>query len=136
LTPAIAALMAVSDPATSPATLLSGSISFEIVSVACLAWLARFLTSDATTANPRLAGAGGFDRGVQRQQVDLSGDVADQLDDAAHRLRRPNFERCWKNSDGIERHELERIFVDGDKVTRIDVYFGATYHNGKFVKQP
>ena len=73
------------------------------------------------------------------------------------------FERCWKNSDWIERHELERIFVegddafvtyrcvakggktfrnteffvfDGDKVKRIDVYFGATYDNGEFVKQP
>ena len=77
------------------------------------------------------------------------------------------FERCWKNSDWIERHELERIFVegdeafvtyrcvakgdskdgrtfrnteffvfDGDKVKRIDVYFGAAYDNGAFVKQP
>src|SRR5258708_25223728 len=77
------------------------------------------------------------------------------------------FERCWKNSDWIERHELERIFVegdeafvtyrcvakggskggrtfrnteffvfDGDKVRRIDVYFGAAYDNGAFVKQP
>ena len=72
------------------------------------------------------------------------------------------FERCWKNSDWIERHELERIFVEGDqafvtyrcvarggksfrnteffafegdKVRRIDVYFGATYDNGAFVKQ-
>ena len=72
------------------------------------------------------------------------------------------FERCWKSSDWIERHELERIFVDGDeafvtyrcvakggktfrnteffvfdgdKVKRIDVYFGATYDNGVFVKQ-
>jgi len=72
------------------------------------------------------------------------------------------FERCWKGSDWIERHELERIFVegdeafaayrcvakggkkfrnteffvfDGDKVKRIDVYFGATYDNGVFVKQ-
>jgi ketosteroid isomerase-like protein len=71
------------------------------------------------------------------------------------------FERCWRNSDWIERHELERIFVegdeafvtykcvakggksfrnteffafDGDKVRRIDVYFGATYENGAFVK--
>ena len=25
------------------------------------------------------------------------------------------FERCWKNSDWIERHELERIFVEGDE---------------------
>ena len=77
------------------------------------------------------------------------------------------FERCWKNSGWIERHELERIFVEGDeafvtyrcvakgdsrdgrtfrnteffvfegdKVRRIDVYFGAAYENGAFVKQP
>jgi hypothetical protein len=73
------------------------------------------------------------------------------------------FERCWKNSDWIERHGLEKIFVegdeafvtyrcvakggrafrnteffvfDGDKVKRIDVYFGAAYDNGAFVKQP
>jgi ketosteroid isomerase-like protein len=73
------------------------------------------------------------------------------------------FERCWSGSDWIERHELERIFVEGDeafvtyrcvaqggktfrnteffgfegdKVKRIDVYFGATYENGTFVKQP
>ena len=73
------------------------------------------------------------------------------------------FERCWKNSVWIERHELERIFVqgdeafvtyhcvarggrdfrnteffafEGDKVKRIDVYFGAAYDNGSFVKQP
>jgi ketosteroid isomerase-like protein len=72
------------------------------------------------------------------------------------------FERCWRNSDWIERHELERIFVDGDeafvtykcvanggrnfrntefftfegdRVKRIDVYFGATYKNGAFVRQ-
>jgi ketosteroid isomerase-like protein len=73
------------------------------------------------------------------------------------------FERCWRNSGWIERHELERIFVegdeafvtyrcvakdgktfrnteffvfDGDKVKRVDVYFGAAYDNGRFVKQP
>jgi ketosteroid isomerase-like protein len=72
------------------------------------------------------------------------------------------FERCWRNSDWIERHELERFLVDGDeafvtykcaakggknfrnteffsfegdKVKRIDVYFGATYQNGAFVRQ-
>src|SRR4029077_3482332 len=72
------------------------------------------------------------------------------------------FERCWKNSDWIERHELEKIFVEadeafvtylcmakggktfrnteffvfeGDKVKRIDVYFGAAYENGVFVRQ-
>jgi ketosteroid isomerase-like protein len=72
------------------------------------------------------------------------------------------FERCWNNSDWIERHELEKIFVEGDeafvtyrciakdgrtfrnteffvfdgnKVKRIDVYFGAAYQHGAFVKQ-
>jgi ketosteroid isomerase-like protein len=72
------------------------------------------------------------------------------------------FERCWKNSEWIERHELEKIFIEGDeafvtykctanggksfrnteffvfsgdKVSRIDVYFGATYQDGVFVKQ-
>ena len=72
------------------------------------------------------------------------------------------FERCWRNSDWIDRHELAKIFVEGDeafvtykciakggrsfrntefftfegdKVKRIDVYFGATYENGAFVKQ-
>jgi ketosteroid isomerase-like protein len=72
------------------------------------------------------------------------------------------FERCWNNSDWIERHELEKIFVEGDeafvtyrciakdgrtfrnteffvfdgnKVKRIDVYFGAAHQNGVFAKQ-
>jgi ketosteroid isomerase-like protein len=72
------------------------------------------------------------------------------------------FARCWRNSDWIERQDLERIFVegneafvtyrcvakdgktfrntefftfDGDRIQRIDVYFGATYQNGVFVKQ-
>ena len=79
------------------------------------------------------------------------------------RIDKPTyFERCWKNTEWIERHELERIFVDGDeafvtykctakggksfrnteffifagdKVRSIDVYFGATYQDGVFVKQ-
>ena len=25
------------------------------------------------------------------------------------------FERCWKNTDWIARHELEKIFVEGDE---------------------
>jgi hypothetical protein len=71
------------------------------------------------------------------------------------------FDRGY-NSDSIERHELEKIFVEGDeafvtykcmarggksfrnteffafagdKICRIDAYFGATYHDGVFVKQ-
>ncbi len=81
----------------------------------------------------------------------------DRIDKATY------FERCWRNRDWIARHELEKIFVEGDeafvtykcvarggknfrntefflfegdKVKRIDVYFGATYENGAFVKQP
>lgn len=72
------------------------------------------------------------------------------------------FERCWRNNDWIERHELEKIFVEGneafvtykcvardgkafrntefftfeaDRIKRIDVYFGASYNKGIFVKQ-
>ena len=72
------------------------------------------------------------------------------------------FVRCWRVTDWIEQHELERIFVEGDgafvtykcvakggksfrnteffrfegdKIKRIDVYFGATYQNGAFVRQ-
>jgi ketosteroid isomerase-like protein len=81
----------------------------------------------------------------------------DEIDKATY------FERCWRGSDWIERHQLEKIVADGDevfvtyqcvakggkrfrnteffsfrgdKVKRIDVYFGATYENGAFVRQP
>ena len=80
----------------------------------------------------------------------------DEIDKATY------FARCWRGSDWIERQELERIVVEGegvfvtyrcvakggksfrntefftfegDKIRRIDVYFGATYENGEFVKQ-
>jgi ketosteroid isomerase-like protein len=80
----------------------------------------------------------------------------DEIDKATY------FERCWRNTDWIERHELEKIFVEGDdafvtykclakggknfrnteffsfegdRIRRIDVYFGATYQNGVFVRQ-
>ena len=33
----------------------------------------------------------------------------DEIDKATY------FERCWRNSDWIERHELEKIFVEGDE---------------------
>ncbi len=73
------------------------------------------------------------------------------------------FERCWRVSDWIERQQLEKIFVEGDeafvtyevvtkegkrfrnteffvfegmRIRRIDVYFGASYKDGAFVKQP
>jgi ketosteroid isomerase-like protein len=73
------------------------------------------------------------------------------------------FARCWRDTGWIERHELEKIVAEGDeafvtyqcvakggksfrnteffrfagdKVRRIDVYFGATYRDGVFIKQP
>ena len=80
----------------------------------------------------------------------------DRIDKATY------FERCWRVSDWIERQQLEKIFVegdeafvtyevvtkegkrfrnteffvfDGDKITSINVYFGAAYQDGVFVKQ-
>jgi ketosteroid isomerase-like protein len=80
----------------------------------------------------------------------------DEIDKATY------FARCWRSTDWIERHELEKIFVEGDeafvtyrctakggrsfrntefftfegdRIKRIDVYFGATYENGVFVRQ-
>ncbi len=81
----------------------------------------------------------------------------DEIDKATY------FERCWRGADWIERQDLEIIMVEGeaafvtyrcvakdgksfrnteffrcegDRITRIDVYFGAAYQDGVFVKQP
>ena len=80
----------------------------------------------------------------------------DEIDKASY------FERCWRVPDWIELQTLETIMVEGeaafvtyrcvakggksfrntelfsfegDRIRRIDVYFGATYENGVFVKQ-
>ncbi len=72
------------------------------------------------------------------------------------------FERCWPNSERIKTHLLEKIFVegdeafvlykcitnegnefrnteffefDGDKIKSVNVYFGANYKDGAFVKE-
>jgi len=71
------------------------------------------------------------------------------------------FERCWPVSERIESNEVERIFVqgdeafvtyrvrnrteefcnteffmfEGDRIRSIDVYFGASYRDGAFVRQ-
>jgi ketosteroid isomerase-like protein len=72
------------------------------------------------------------------------------------------FERCWPNSQHIKSQTLEKIFTqeqegfvtylcvtqddkqfrnteffrfEADKVKSIDVYFGASYQHGAFVKQ-
>jgi ketosteroid isomerase-like protein len=73
------------------------------------------------------------------------------------------FERCWRDTGWIEQHRLEKILVEGDeafvtyqcvakdgksfrntehfvfeggRIKRIDVYFGATYKHGAFIRQP
>ncbi|WFU41900.1 nuclear transport factor 2 family protein [Bradyrhizobium sp. CB82] len=80
----------------------------------------------------------------------------DNLDKQAY------FDRCWRDTGWIARHDIERIFVQGDeafvtyrclatdgksfrntefvtfagdRIARIDVYFGATYQNGAFLRQ-
>ncbi len=80
----------------------------------------------------------------------------DRIDKATY------FARCWRVSDWIERQQLEKIFVEGeeafvtyevvtkdgkrfrnteffrfagDRIKSIDVYFGASYEDGAFVKQ-
>jgi ketosteroid isomerase-like protein len=72
------------------------------------------------------------------------------------------FERCWPNSDRILKHEIETLIVEGDEafvtykafaingnefrnteffrfrdsqIVSINVYFGASYKDGTFVKQ-
>jgi ketosteroid isomerase-like protein len=81
----------------------------------------------------------------------------DRLDKATY------FERCWRGSDWIAQHKLERIVIDGDtaivtyrvvatdgksfrntevmafegeQIVSIDVYFGAAYRDGAFVSMP
>ena len=80
----------------------------------------------------------------------------DAIDKAAY------FERCWPNSERIQAHILERIcedggeaFVlyrcvtqegkefrntelftfDGDRVRQVEVFFGAAYRDGAFVRE-
>ncbi len=72
------------------------------------------------------------------------------------------FELCWPNSELFESFDIERIFekgseafvlykivtkdgksfrnteflsFDGDQISRVNVYFGATYRDGAFVKE-
>ncbi len=80
----------------------------------------------------------------------------DAIDRAAY------FERCWPNSERIREHVLEKIFVEddeafvrykcltndgkefrnteffrfaGDKLVEVQVYFGASYRDGTFVRE-
>jgi hypothetical protein len=80
----------------------------------------------------------------------------DELDKASY------FARCWRDTGWIARHHLMRIVIeddaayvtylcvakdgrqfrntelmlfDGDRIRRIEVYFGASYRDGVFVPQ-
>ena len=80
----------------------------------------------------------------------------DEIDKAAY------FEKCWPNSERIQTNVVEKIigdgneaFVtyrcvtktgdefrntefftfDGDRISHVSVYFGASYRGGSFVKQ-
>jgi ketosteroid isomerase-like protein len=109
------------------------------------ALLAAYLSNDRTAVENSLT-----------EDFRFTSPYDDEIDKATY------FERCWRNSDWIERHEVEKILVEGneafviyrcvakggksfrntefftfagDRVRRIDVYFGATYENRAFVKQ-
>ena len=72
------------------------------------------------------------------------------------------FELCWLNNERFESFDIERIFekgseafvlykivtkdgksfrnteflsFDGDQISQVNVYFGATYRDGAFVKE-
>jgi hypothetical protein len=83
----VASLIVCSALTTSPEMPFRALISPASLSVACLA---RFLTlgCDNGKAPACFAGAGGFDGGIEREQIDLAGDVPDQLYDPLHGLRR------------------------------------------------
>jgi ketosteroid isomerase-like protein len=92
----------------------------------------------------------------------LTGDFTftSPYDDAIDRTT--YFERCWPNSERIRTLDVEKVFAqgseafvlykittndgkefrntefftfEGDRISRITVYFGASYKNGAFVKE-
>jgi ketosteroid isomerase-like protein len=120
---------------------MSGKTKAEIIRALFAAYL----------SNDRKAVEDAFTDGLR-----LTSPYDDEIDKTTY------FARCWRVTDWIERHELERILVEGDaafvtyrcvakggksfrntefftfegdKIRRIDVYFGATYENGAFVTQ-
>jgi ketosteroid isomerase-like protein len=100
------------------------------------------------------------DRGVVERTLTDDFTFTSPYDDAIDRAT--YFERCWPNSERIHLFDIERIFeqgneafvtyrivnddgkefrntefhrFDGDRIRSVDVYFGASYRNGVFVKQ-
>jgi ketosteroid isomerase-like protein len=93
--------------------------------------------------------------GLLTENFTFTSPYDDKIDKATY------FERCWPNSERILTHFIERIFeqrneafvtygcltnegtefrntefftFDGDRISSVNVYFGATYNDGAFVK--
>lgn len=93
--------------------------------------------------------------GLLAEDFTFTSPYDDRIDRTAY------FERCWPNSRRIRTHDLEQIFVEGDqafvryrcltvegkefrntefftfageKVCKVEVYFGATYAGGAFIR--
>jgi ketosteroid isomerase-like protein len=100
------------------------------------------------------------DRGVVERTLTDDFTFTSPYDEAIDRAA--YFERCWPNSQRIELFDVERIFehgnaafvtyrvvnndgkefrntefhvFEGDRIRSVDVYFGASYRNGVFLKQ-
>jgi ketosteroid isomerase-like protein len=100
------------------------------------------------------------DRGVVERLLTEDFTFTSPYDDAIDKAS--YFERCWPNSERFKTFDVERVFeqgnaafvtyrivtadgkefrntefhvFDGDKVRSVDVYFGASYKDGVFVKQ-
>ena len=114
-------------------------------SEAVRALFAAFLSQDRKTADALLS-----------DEFTFTSPYDDAIDKATY------FERCWPNSKHLKTHVIEKIFAerdgafvlyrasttdgsefrnteffefDGDQIKSVDVFFGATYKNGAFVKQ-
>src|SRR5258708_25434193 len=99
------------------------------------------------------------DRGVVERTLTDDFTFTSPYDDAIDRAT--YFERCWPNSERFRVFDVERIFEQGDavfvtyrivtndgkefrntefhafdggKIRSVDVYFGASYKHGAFVK--
>ena len=95
--------------------------------------------------------------GIFAEDFRFTSPFDDRLDKATY------FERCWRASDWIAQHKLERIVIDGDtaivtyrvvstdgksfrntevmafageQIASIEVYFGAAYRDGALLPFP
>jgi ketosteroid isomerase-like protein len=98
----------------------------------------------------------GLIEGILSDDFTFTSPYDDRIDRAAY------FVRCWPNSDRIRTNRLEKVVVDGDdafvlyqctttegntfrntelfrfegdRVREVQVYFGASYRDGRFVRK-